>query len=184
MQVLEKIICNKKELRKSALVKREFFSNSGLLDKCSKRIVSKILNSTYFKTANNIALYFPIKNEIDITPILCNADKNFYFPCCNNNELIFRLFEGFHNLKKGKYDILEPVGKILNPADLDLIFVPALLANNAGYRLGYGKGYYDRFFSKHPFNYKKVIVISSLFISDKFVQDDNDVKCDFILSEL
>ena len=66
-------LIKKDELRKIALSKRaDFNKNKSVL------IVHKILNSEEFKNAKNIALYYPINHEIDITGILNTEDKNFY----------------------------------------------------------------------------------------------------------
>ena len=47
---------------------------------------------------------------------------------------------------KNRYDILEPIGNnIVAPHLLDLVFVPLLAFDLKGYRVGYGKGYYDRY---------------------------------------
>lgn len=47
---------------------------------------------------------------------------------------------------ENKWGIFEPVGgEVIAPAELDLVFVPLLVADKKGYRVGYGKGYYDRF---------------------------------------
>jgi 5-formyltetrahydrofolate cyclo-ligase len=47
---------------------------------------------------------------------------------------------------KNKYNILEPIGNyVLLPDQVDLVFVPLLAFDRLGYRVGYGKGYYDRY---------------------------------------
>jgi 5-formyltetrahydrofolate cyclo-ligase len=47
------------------------------------------------------------------------------------------------------YGITEPkVGDIINPIDIDLVFVPLLVCDKQGYRVGYGKGFYDRFLNQ------------------------------------
>jgi 5-formyltetrahydrofolate cyclo-ligase len=47
---------------------------------------------------------------------------------------------------KNKYNILEPIGNyVLQPDQVDLVFVPLLAFDRLGYRVGYGKGYYDRY---------------------------------------
>ena len=78
----------KEELRKIALNKREFMAKVGMIKKISKKITTNIINSSTFQNAKNIALYYPIKNEIDITGIFCE-NKNFYFPKCQNDEMYF-----------------------------------------------------------------------------------------------
>ncbi len=50
------------------------------------------------------------------------------------------------DFKKNKYGIAEPVnGEPIDAADIDMIFVPLLAFDANGYRVGYGKGFYDRF---------------------------------------
>jgi len=168
-------ILDKKTLRKQALEKRAEFSRD-----LSIKIMHKILNSPEFKFAKNIALYMPIKNEIDLTDLFKIRDKNYYLPRCNNNELEFVKFD--NNLVDGAFGILEPKGDKINPEILDIVYIPALMANKKCYRLGYGKGFYDRFFAKNNIKAKKIIVISNELISDEFVEDKFDFQCDEIIS--
>lgn len=175
-------IQNKNELRKYAMQKRNSFADSGVLENKSSIIIQKILNSSEFNDSNHIALYFPIKNEIDLTSLLNLKDKNFYLPRCNNNELEFVKFEGFNLLKSGTYGILEPTGEKINPEILDIIYIPALMANKMNYRLGYGKGYYDRFFAKYNLKAKKIIIVPFELHNDAFIQDEFDFQCDNTIS--
>lgn len=171
------LISQKKELRKYALNKRAQFCPD-----LSSKIIHKILNSSDFKNAKNIALYYPIKNEIDLRGLLNVQNKNFYLPRCKNNELEFVLFECFDNLITGEFNIPEAQGDKINPEILDIIYIPALMANRKFYRLGYGKGFYDRFFAKNNLKAKKIIVLANELISDDFIEDEFDVKCDGIIS--
>ena len=177
------ITLDKKNLRTNALKKRMSAEFKNDVREKSSRVVSKILNSSDFVLAKNVALYFPIKNEIDITGLLNVKGKNFYLPRCNNEELEFVKFSSFDNLKLSKWNILEPLGEKIDPKILDVIYIPALLANTKGYRIGYGKGFYDRFFNMQNLKAKRVIVISSGFILEDDFQDSYDVKCDYIISD-
>lgn len=50
--------------------------------------------------------------------------------------------------RKNKYNIYEPEnGDMVNAAGIDMIFVPLLAFDKKGYRVGYGKGFYDRYLS-------------------------------------
>ncbi|MFT3827768.1 MAG: 5-formyltetrahydrofolate cyclo-ligase [Chitinophagaceae bacterium] len=52
-------------------------------------------------------------------------------------------------LVKNKHNVLEPAdGIIVDPQRLDIVFVPLLAFDDKGYRVGYGKGYYDRFLAR------------------------------------
>lgn len=180
---LEKSKLSKNELRKAALIKREALARIGLMDNISKKITDKIKNSLEFKNAKNIALYFPIKNEVDLTSLLDIQNKNFYLPRCAQNNLEFVKYQDKEHILKGAFNIPEPVGAEINPFDLDLIYIPALAANKKCFRLGYGKGFYDRFFKNNKIPAKKIIVVPKVFVSDEFVEEDFDFRCDFVLSE-
>ena len=177
-----KVIEDKLNNRKAALQMRNSFAECGLNRNKSSIITQEILNSNEFKVSKNIALYYPIKNEIDITGILNVKYKNFYLPRCNNGSLEFVLYKGKDYLKVGLYGIFEPIGEAIKPEILDIIYVPALMANSNNYRLGYGKGYYDRFFETNIINALTLIIVAREFISDDFVQDNHDYKCHGIIS--
>lgn len=53
------------------------------------------------------------------------------------------------NYRKNQWGIAEPVeGELLNPQEIDLVLVPLLAFDKQGHRLGYGKGFYDRFLTR------------------------------------
>jgi 5-formyltetrahydrofolate cyclo-ligase len=60
---------------------------------------------------------------------------------------LYRVEDFPRDMIPGPYGILEPDPtqySTMNPSDLDLVFVPGVLFNHEGYRIGYGAGYYDR----------------------------------------
>ena len=57
--------------------------------------------------------------------------------------------DGNGSLQEGAYGILEPAGgEVVDPQKIDLVFVPLLAFDASGHRVGFGKGYYDRFLSE------------------------------------
>ncbi len=172
---------SKNDLRKFALKKRGQLAYSAQNPIKSNNIISLILNSSDFKKAKNVALYYPIKNEIDIMAITKAKEKNFYLPKCQDNELFFVKYQGIKNLQKGAYSIPECTGQIINPNILDIIYIPALMANKRNYRLGYGKGFYDRFFKKYDLKAKKIIIIAKELVDENFIEDTFDYRCDGII---
>jgi 5-formyltetrahydrofolate cyclo-ligase len=104
---------------------------------------------------NNVHLFLsmPKFSEIDTTPIITyfrNQNKRIVVSKCNfkNNTLSHFYSEEDTVLESNKFGVPEPVNA--EPAlakDLDLIFVPLLISDIKNYRVGYGKGFYDRFLS-------------------------------------
>jgi 5-formyltetrahydrofolate cyclo-ligase len=87
-------------------------------------------------------------------------------------------FEGFHQLKTNAWGISEPAEGIPTPLEkIDMVLVPLLAFDVKGNRVGYGKGYYDRFLLQCPSSTQKIGL--SLFSPEQAVpNDDNDVPLD------
>jgi 5-formyltetrahydrofolate cyclo-ligase len=83
-----------------------------------------------------------------------------------------------------QFGILEPVkSKAKVP---DLILVPLLAFDKKKYRLGYGKGYYDRYLNKHIKRFKNILTVGIAFSFQrhhKLPINKKDVKLDFIITE-
>ncbi|APJ04912.1 5-formyltetrahydrofolate cyclo-ligase [Silvanigrella aquatica] len=132
-----------------------------------------------------ISCYFPIKNELDIA---CFAGEKWLFPKIsqNGNLLWFEYGDGKEGLFKNKYDILERHDENCFEYTYDMppmiCFVPGLAASKEGYRLGYGGGYYDRFFNKMNKQITSVFCLPSEdFIFDNIPFDKNDHKVDLVV---
>ena len=88
-------------------------------------------------------------------------------------------------LRVNTYGFLEPLvsGKSVNP---DLIIVPLLAYDKFYNRLGYGKGYYDKFFTQYLKNRKNILTIGLAFSFQKYKKipiSKSDVKLNYILTE-
>jgi 5-formyltetrahydrofolate cyclo-ligase len=80
--------------------------------------------------------------------------------------------------------MLEPIkSKAVIP---NVIIVPLLSFDNNKYRLGYGKGFYDRYLNRYLKKFKNIITIGIAFSFQKYHKlpvNNNDVKLDYILTE-
>ena len=96
-------------------------------------------------------LFLPIqsKAEIDTTLILTllqGRDKQVILPKVSGTELEHILLTDSTLIRKNDWDIPEPdQGLVMQPKQLDVIFIPLLGYDKAGNRVGYGKGFYDAF---------------------------------------
>ena len=150
--------------------------------------VLKLIKSKIKKKIIKIALYYPSNFELNVLKIL--ELNNFLahdtlLPVTDKNNLM-----NFFSWKKNdilfvnKFGILEPIkSKAKVP---DIILVPVLAYDKNKYRLGYGKGFYDRYLNKYLKRFKNILTIGVAFSFQKYHKlpiNQNDVKLDFIITE-
>ena len=83
-----------------------------------------------------------------------------------------------------KFGLLEPI-KFISKIP-DIILIPALAFDENKYRLGYGKGFYDRYLNKYLKKFKNILTVGVAFSFQKYHKlpiDKNDVKLNYILTE-
>ena len=173
----------KAALRKHLLEKRDATS-AELRDILSERIHQNIKQISSFTNSQNIACYFPIGSEVDTHVIMLDIlkhDKNLLLPRIVNDNLQFCIVSNLEKLEKGNFEIMEPKDSCKKAEKIDCVLIPTVGVSKSGVRLGYGKGYYDRFLSlidavKISLTYSKQIVKS-------IPNDSHDVKIDWIVTE-
>ena len=87
---------------------------------------------------------------------------------------------GVNDLKKNRYHILEPQKGIIHHGEIDLVFIPLLAFDKAGYRVGYGKGFYDRFLEN--INAQKIGLSLSPAIERIDDVNEHDIRLDFCIT--
>ena len=178
---------NKSELRKIARAKRDGFSNEFVLQ-ASMRACKILAQTREFANADTLLFYYPIKNELSPLPLIQEAKKmgkQIAFPVCNtsSNTLEFKCVNETDELLPSIFGLLEPKdnNKTATITKNTLCIVPALLFSKNGQRLGYGKGYYDRFLQDFKgisigFSYDKLLV-------DEIPSCEHDIPLDMIITE-
>jgi 5-formyltetrahydrofolate cyclo-ligase len=113
---------------------------------CAVRNFASYLNT---RMPARCALYYPIKGEM--SPLgICNVlpAMHWALPVIIQKGMTFHDWHPDNATRHGAYQINEPIGTEL--CIPDIIITPLLAVDRQGYRLGYGKGYYDRYFAAHP----------------------------------
>jgi len=135
---------SKQAIRKTVLAKRRAISLEAK-KAFEASIISHIVSLPLFQRAEVIALYMPIRGEVDLLPLWRSCKKVFLFPKICGDMLAFCPARCREDLAEGCYGILEPLNaEAVDIRKIDLVIVPGLVFDLFGYRLGYGKGYYDR----------------------------------------
>ena len=140
-------------------------------------------------TIKNFSLYYPSNYEVNVLSLFQLIKKikvKTFLPVTKPNNLMnFVEWQYLDPLKVNKFGMLEPClkKKILVP---DLMLVPLLVFDNNNNRLGYGKGFYDKFLNKFLKNKKKIITIGVAFSFQKYNKlpvSNLDIKLDYVLTE-
>ena len=170
----------KQELRKFAKDVRETLN----IDVISEQILQIFLSSDIYNNAKNIASYYPYNNELNIIKLFKENNKNFYLPKMKeNDEITFHPYKKDDTLIKNSFNILEPITNPVNPDIIDLMILPALMCDKKGFRLGYGKGCYDKFLSQQNFSRIKVVFIPDELLVNSLPADKNDIPVDFVFTQ-
>ncbi|MBR2722033.1 MAG: 5-formyltetrahydrofolate cyclo-ligase [Clostridia bacterium] len=153
-----------------------------------RAILQKIASMPQFRSAKAILCYAPIGSEINLLPLVRLAQsqgKTVAFPKCDpdTEEMqFFSLLQG-QKLIRGAYSIPEPPqdAPLFTPDEHTLCILPALACDRFGNRLGYGKGYYDKFLK--DFRGSTVCAVYGAFLADTLPVEDHDVPVQWICTE-
>lgn len=176
------------ELRLKYKKLRHQFSENDI-DEMSLAIANQVLkldiwNKTYF----HVFLHIETQNEINtefILHILQGKDKEIVVSKSNFEtlEMTHYLLTDNTKIKINKHNIPEPIEGLEVPfSKIDVVFVPLLAYDIKGNRVGYGKGFYDKFLSKcQP---ETIKIGLSFFKPEDLILNvyDNDVKLDFCIT--
>lgn len=142
-------------------------------------IADQIRTLPEYRDASVVAIYYPVKGEVDLLSLLKDKGKTFVFPKVHDDDLSFYPAATPGDFAPGAFGIPEPAGKIsVSVHDIDLILVPALCFDEKGHRLGYGKGYYDRLLKTCPGVFTVGVCFDECYISGLPVEHwDVNVDC-------
>ncbi|HET7405166.1 MAG TPA: 5-formyltetrahydrofolate cyclo-ligase, partial [Candidatus Bathyarchaeia archaeon] len=181
----------KENLRRYILRLRNRQSTSEIEQK-STDIVDQVLLLHEYVRARGIACYVSKDSEVNTRTLLRNAldrDKRVLVPVvkAGDIDLFFsEIKELGKELAPGTFGILEPKPEFVRPVDLDavdLIFVPGIVWDRDGYRLGWGRGYFDRVLTKLPPHVRSAGLAFNMQLVSRVPRDQFDVPVDMVLTE-
>lgn len=149
-----------------------------LVDLFGKKAVLMLQSNPAYSSAKCVGLYQPINKEVDVSSIR-DAEKVFVYPKVINNDICF--YNGLLGFERGAFGIQEPITDHKSlPIVPDLVIVPCLAVDNSLYRVGYGKGYYDRYLREK--NIYKIGIIYDFQLVAKITDiSEFDVKLDEVI---
>lgn len=181
----------KRELRKLYLQKRAALSEAEY-GQLNFQLYQNFFSTIDLSFVHVLHTFLPIveKKEVDTWLILDRIRREYphiriSIPKVNSQTGVFDsfYFEGLHQLALNEWGIQEPKQGIpTEPEKVDLVLIPLLAYDKKGHRVGYGKGFYDKFLSTCRGDCKKIGL--SLFNAEETISDANqlDINLDLCIT--
>lgn len=152
----------------------------------SKGIAKKIVSLEAFQEVRQIYCYLPILNEVDTEELIDMCyymHKKVAVPKVVGDSMEFYNLTAKSSLQMSKFHVLEPVnGEKPDETVLGLMLVPGVAFDKRGYRIGYGKGYYDRYLK----NKDHLITVGMAYdfqVKDEICEGEYDVPLHTIVTQ-
>ena len=146
---MKDIQIQKQLLRKEYILKRNNIENK---KEKSTQIFNKIINTNEYKQAKIVALYKNLASEVDTNELIKHSirvKKIVALPRVVNNNLEFFKINSLNDkLIKSEFGVEEPIGNkinFVNKDTIDLMIVPGVCFDKNKNRMGFGKGFYDKY---------------------------------------
>lgn len=181
----------KKELRRKVIGLRDQLTPTDIRVK-SSQIAKRLYALSAYEKADTIMFFVSFGSEVETRTMVKESigrAKNVLVPrpVPKTRELIpSRLLSWDDDLVPGFYGIPEPHDAALRPqapSSIDLLIVPGVAFDLQGNRLGYGGGYYDRFFPLLKENVPLIAPAFDLQIQREIPVDEWDRRVDYIITE-
>ncbi|MEJ8751971.1 5-formyltetrahydrofolate cyclo-ligase [Lagierella sp. ICN-221743] len=182
---------DKKAIRKKIIAERDDL-DFGVKQSKDEIIINRFLDQGFIEKYDNIFCYVSFGSEIDngkILSTILDSGKNLYVPYVDIDSrqmCLCQIHDIAEDLERGHYGILEPkkiLRKPVNSGIIDCVISPGVAFTRKMERIGYGGGYYDRFYSslkKMPF----IVALAYDFqIVDSLPTESFDIPVDMIITE-
>ena len=179
-------VLNKAALRKFYLEERKSFSEHQI-EEYSKTIFQNFLKYFDLSKVKKVHCFLPIQKfkEINTQVFIDYFWENnieVYVPKIIKDDIISVKFEKTTQLEENSWGILEPKVNLDNSENtFEIIIVPLVYCDRNGNRIGYGKGFYDKFFKR--INADSLKIGLNLFTPIQQISDvsEEDVKLDYLV---
>ena len=175
---------SKKDIRSRVLEKRNCITDKEWEEK-SHEIYEKVVTHPFFFEADSIYCYVDYRREVGTRAIIEKSwemGKKVAVPKVNGTEMNFYYISQFSDLKEGYRGILEPDPQFPASDKKALVIMPGAAFDRNRNRIGYGKGYYDKFLRVHQ-NYSTIAICFECQLVDQIPATDLDIRPDFLITE-
>jgi 5-formyltetrahydrofolate cyclo-ligase len=168
-----------KDTVRQTLLNQRLALSPSMVETYSQSLIKQLIALPAFQQAKVIGLYSPIKNEPDLRPLI-KLGKHILLPKVVGDSLIYGQWKQTDVLMKSPLNILEPNTTKDASNLLDLLIIPGIGFDRLGNRLGFGKGYFDRYLASK----KPALVIGVCYpfqLQQQLPVTQDDIKVDLVL---
>ncbi len=179
------LILEKKRIRQFLKERRACISE---LDHAefSQRITQKVIAHPKVIEAQTIFAFVSWSSEVNthsLIKMFLNQGKTVVVPkILSANRMEAQLLKKWSDLKEDRLGILAPLTSTQFNGEVDLVITPGLGFTDSGHRIGFGAGYYDRWFASHAVEFKLAVAFE-VQIVDSLPIEATDIPVDLIITE-
>jgi 5,10-methenyltetrahydrofolate synthetase len=179
-------------MRKLMIARRDLLSTAEQLAK-SERIAASLLAHSVFQQKKIICVYCHIQSEVQTALVINNSlkqGKTVCVPFCAPQEAgmtMVAITDPVRDLAPGYKGIPEPLPHLIltgktDPLAIEVVVIPGTVFDRNGHRLGYGKGFYDRFLVRAP-QAVRIGLAFSCQVVEHLPAQEHDVPMDILFTE-
>lgn len=176
---------DRERLRRETLRKREALSPTLVRD-LSLEAGKNLDRLPGLEETGVIMAYCPVRGEVDVSPFWLKEwerGKTILLPRVRDKILEAVAFRGWEETAPGAFGIMEPLGPAVDREKIEAVIVPGVVFDGRGYRLGYGKGFYDRFLALLPSGALTYGVAYSFQVVDELIPSPFDRRVSWMVTD-
>lgn len=168
-----------KDEHRQLILEKRLAMSAQAIEELSQSIQERLLKSNFWPKTGRVGLYSPVKNEVMTQALFQKALESglhVYFPRVEQGIQFYEV-NGPEDLQRGSWSIPEPkmsCAPLAIDQNFDLLVVPGLVFTKDCYRLGYGRGFYDKYIANLSYKAKTIAMAYDFQIVDYFTIDEWD----------
>lgn len=163
--------------------KRRLFYSQETFLYYSQLIEQQVIQHPLYQKSKMIGIYVSLPMEVNTIHLIQEALKTHCVcvPKVEGTIMNFYEINSLDDLKEGSFHVLEPItDAYISPQKIDLMIVPLLAYDQELYRVGYGKGFYDKYFARDFCGYKLGLAFDFQYV-EHIDRDQYDYPLDEII---
>lgn len=173
----------KRDLRRDVLARRDALAEDERRG-AAARVASRLADLPDLRAASTLLAYAAFGSELDPASYLASFHGDVVaLPRVEDHDMVAVAYREGDPLDPSSLGPMEPRGEALDPRAVDAVLVPGVAFDAAGGRLGYGRGFYDRYFRRLRPGVPRIGVCYDLQVVERVPAGAWDLPVDLVVTE-